>query len=145
MKKDRGTMDISLKEIYKEIFLSSIPFIFVGIAMPMFQFADLLSFNKAMSSIGLRHVAEDALGVLNVYAQKLVLIPMTLATGFSMALLPSVTKAYVSEDSEELNRQLNQAFQILLFITIPAVVGMSVLADPIYSAFTAMIHLESAS
>lgn len=135
MKKDRGTMEISLKEIYKEIFLSSIPFIFVGIAMPLFQFADLLSFNKAMSSIGLQHVAEDALGVLNVYAQKLVLIPMTLATGFSMALLPSVTKAYVSEDSEELNRQLNQAFQILLFITIPAVVGMSVLADPIYSAF----------
>ena len=78
--------------------------------MPLFQFADLLSFNKAMSSIGLQHVAEDALGVLNVYAQKLVLIPMTLATGFSMALLPSVTKAYVSEDSEEFNRQLNQAF-----------------------------------
>lgn len=113
--------------------------------MPMFQFADLLSFNKAMSSIGLQHVAEDALGVLNVYAQKLVVIPMTLATGFSMALLPSVTKAYVSEDSEEFNRQLNQAFQILLFITIPAVVGMSVLADQSIVPFTAMTHLESVS
>ena len=43
-------------------------------------------------------VTDSALGVLNVFAQKLVIIPMTLATGFSMALLPSVTKAYVSGD-----------------------------------------------
>lgn len=135
LEKDRGTMQISLPQIYKEIFLSSIPFIFVGIAMPIFQLADMMTFNRAMASIGLMHVAEEALGVLNVYAQKLVVIPMTLATGFSMALLPTVTKAYVSEDQNEFTRQLDQAFQILLFITIPAVIGMSVLADPIYSAF----------
>ena len=43
MKKDRGTVQISLQQIYKEILLSSIPFIFVGIAMPLFQLVDLLS------------------------------------------------------------------------------------------------------
>lgn len=132
---NRGTIHISLPQIYKEILISSIPFIFVGVAMPLFQQVDSLTFTRAMVSIGLDDVAEEALGVLNVFAQKLVLIPMTLATGFSTALLPSVTKAYVSGDYKLFRQQLDQAFQILLFITIPAVVGMSVLADPVYSAF----------
>ena len=132
---DRGTVQISLLQIYKEILISSIPFVFVGVAMPLFQQVDSLTFTRAMVSIGLDDIAEDALGVLNVFAQKLVIIPMTLATGFSMALVPSVTKAFVSGDQSHFRQQLDQAFQILLFITIPAVVGMSVLADPIYSAF----------
>lgn len=132
---DRGTVHISLPQIYKELLLSSIPFIFVGVAMPLFQQVDSLTFTRAMVSIGLDDIATDALGVLNVFAQKLVLIPMTLATGFSMALLPSVTKAYVREDFKMFSQQLDQAFQILLFLTIPAVIGMSVLADPVYSAF----------
>ncbi len=132
---DRGTVHISLPQIYKEILISSIPFIFVGIAMPLFQQVDSLTFTRAMVSIGLDDIAEDALGVLNVFAQKLVLIPMTLATGFSMALLPSVTKAFVSGNHKLFRQQLDQAFQILLFLTIPAVVGMSVLANPVYSAF----------
>jgi O-antigen/teichoic acid export membrane protein len=132
---DRGTVHISLPQIYKEILISSIPFIFVGIAMPLFQQVDSLTFTRAMVSIGLDNIAEDALSILNVFAQKLVIIPMMLATGFSMALVPSVTKAFVSEDYKLFRQQLDQAFQILLFLTIPAVVGMSALADPIYSAF----------
>ncbi|MFJ8245857.1 oligosaccharide flippase family protein [Peribacillus asahii] len=135
LSQDKGTVHISLVQIYKEILLSSIPFVFVGIAMPLFQQVDSLTFNRAMVSIGLDNISEDALGILNVYAQKLVIIPMTLATGFSMALVPSVTKAYISGDHNLFKYQLDQSFQILLFLTIPAVVGMSVLADPIYSAF----------
>ncbi len=132
---DRGQMDVSLSDIYKEVIVSSIPFIFVGIAMPLFQQVDSLTFTKAMVSAGLAGQAEGALGILNIYVQKLVVIPMTLATAFSMALVPAVTKAFVNQNMGGFTRQLNQAFQILLFVTIPAVVGMSVLADPIYSSF----------
>ncbi|PLT32231.1 polysaccharide biosynthesis protein [Bacillus sp. V5-8f] len=132
---DKGTMEISLVEIYKEIFVSSIPFIMVGIAMPLFQFVDNLTFSKAMASIGLEKIAASAFGILNFNTQKLVVIPMTLATAFSMALLPSVTGAFAGGNMDSFRRQLDQAFQILLFITIPAVIGMSILAGPIYTAF----------
>ncbi|MFJ7974523.1 putative polysaccharide biosynthesis protein [Peribacillus sp. JNUCC 23] len=136
LKQDKGTMDISLPHIYKEILISSIPFIFVSVAMPVFQFVDNLTFEKTLVSIGLSgDFAESAFGILNFNAQKLVVIPMTLATAFSMALLPSVTKAYVSDDDKAFRHQLDQAFQILLFLTIPAVIGMATLADPIYTAF----------
>lgn len=132
---DKGTVQVSLWDMYKEIIMYSIPFVFVGIAMSLFQFVDQITFNKTMTSIGLGAESETALAILNVYAQKLVIIPMTLATGFAMAIVPSVTKAFVEKKKAEYTGQLNQAFQVLLFLTIPAVFGMSLLAEPIYTAF----------
>lgn len=136
MKKDLGTVQISLPKIFKEVLLSSIPFVFVGIALPVFQQVDLMTFVRAMQQAGVNiETAEESLGVLTLFAQKIVIIPMTLATGFSMALIPSVTKAYMMENEAQLKHNLDLAFQVLLFITVPAVVGMSLLADPIYTVF----------
>lgn len=132
---DKGTMDVSLKEMYKEILVYAAPFVFVGIANPLFQFIDQLTFNRAMVSIGLGKLAENAFSVLNFQTHKLVIIPVSLATAFSLALVPSITKAFVAENWSELNRQLNQTFQVLLFVTLPAVVGISILAEPIYTVF----------
>ncbi len=140
MQQDRGTINKTLPSMYKEIIQYSIPFVFVGIAMSLFQLVDQLTFNKAMASIGKAKEAETALAILNVYAQKLVIIPMTLATGFSMAIVPSVTKAFTEDNPLEYKKQLNQAFQVLLFLTMPAVVGLSLLAEPVYSLFYG--HME---
>ncbi|MGN1402660.1 MAG: oligosaccharide flippase family protein [Bacillus sp. (in: firmicutes)] len=136
LEEDKGTIDLSLPSMYKEIILYSIPFVFVGIAMSLFQLVDQLTFSKAMKSIGIiGKEADTAIAILNVYAQKLVIIPMTLATGFSMAIVPSITKAFVEDKPLEYKQQLDQAFQVLIFLTLPAVVGMSLLAEPIYSVF----------
>ncbi|PLR77074.1 cell division protein [Bacillus sp. V3-13] len=132
---DKGTVDISLPEIYKEIIVYAIPFVLVGIANPLFQFIDLLTFNRAMASIGLAKQAETALSILNYQTHKLVIIPVSLATAFSLTLVPSVTKAFVENDRASLNRQLNQTFQVMLYITLPAVVGLALLAEPAYTLF----------
>ncbi|MFS0780500.1 putative polysaccharide biosynthesis protein [Bacillus sp. 1P06AnD] len=132
---DKHSVSISMPEMYKEIILYSIPFVFVGIAMPLFQFVDTLTFNKAMASIGLQSIAGDAFGILNFNTQKLVIIPMSLATAFAMTIVPSVTKAYVEEKQSLFTNQLNQAFQVLLFLTLPAAIGMSLLSKPFYTVF----------
>lgn len=135
LEKDKGTADVSLKDIYKEIILYSIPFILVGIANPVFQFIDQLTFNRAMVSIGLTSMAEDALSILNFQSHKLVIIPVSLATAFSLTLVPSITNSYVNQDINGFNRQLNQTFQVLLFLTLPAAVGLSLLSEPMYTVF----------
>lgn len=136
LKQDKGTMDISLREMYKEILIYSIPFILVGIANPVFQFIDLLTFNRAMVSIGIpEKVSEDALSILNYQTHKLVIIPVSLATAFSLTLVPSVTKAFIEGGQLSLNKQLNQTFQVLMFLTLPAAVGLTILAEPIYTLF----------
>ncbi|MER2010709.1 MAG: oligosaccharide flippase family protein, partial [Psychrobacillus sp.] len=81
--------ELSYKEIYKEIIRYSIPFVFVGMASSLFQLVDMLTFNSAMVSIGLASVTDDYLTMLNFTTQKIVIIPVMLATGFSMALIPT--------------------------------------------------------
>ncbi|MFC4801138.1 oligosaccharide flippase family protein [Neobacillus sp. GCM10023253] len=132
---DKGTIEISLKEIYKEIFISAFPFVLVGIANPLFQAIDQFTFTKAMAAIGKAKVAEDYFSILNFESHKIVIIPVSLAIGFSLALVPSITKAFVEGNRKSLNHQLNQTFQVLLFLTLPAAIGLSLLAEPVYTAF----------
>jgi O-antigen/teichoic acid export membrane protein len=88
-----------------------------------------------MANIGLADQAVSSFAVLNFQTHKLVIIPVSLATAFSLTLVPSITKAFVESDRTNLNHQLNQAFQVLLFLTLPAVVGLSLLAEPVFTLF----------
>jgi O-antigen/teichoic acid export membrane protein len=135
LKQDKGTLNISLLQIYKEILLYAAPFVFVGIANPLFQFIDQITFTRAMVAIHQIKLADTAFSILNFESQKIVIIPVSLATAFSLTLVPSVTKAYIANDREDMNHQLNQAFQVLLFLTLPAALGLSLLAEPIYTVF----------
>jgi len=136
LKEDKGTMDISLKEIYKEILLYAAPFVFVGIANPLFQFIDMMTFSKTMTSIGFSgNEANAAFSVLNFQTHKLVIIPVSLAMAFSLTLVPSITKAFVENDRKGMRRQLDQTFQVLMFLTVPAAVGLSLLAEPMFTVF----------
>ncbi|WAA11767.1 putative polysaccharide biosynthesis protein [Fervidibacillus halotolerans] len=135
LKRDKGTIDISLKEIYKEIFVSAVPFVIVGSATMMFQFVDILTFNRAMAEIGMANVSEQYFSTLNFKAHKIVIIPVSLATAFSLTLVPLITASYVNRNINDLQRQLNQTFQVLLYLTLPASLGISLLSEPMYTFF----------
>ncbi len=128
--------DISLKNIYKEILIYTVPFALVGVINPLFQFIDMITFNRAMNIIGVTgDVSNTLLGMLNFGTHKLVMIPVMLATGFSMTLIPLITTYYAKKDFVEVRKSLDQSFQILLFLTLPAALGISVLANEFYHVF----------
>ncbi|MEH7886056.1 polysaccharide biosynthesis protein [Bacillus sp. JJ1609] len=135
LKEDKGTLDISLKDIYKEILLYAAPFVFVGIANPLFQFIDQITFSRAMGLIGLEDQAQAAFSVLNFESHKLVIIPVSLATAFSLTLVPSITKSFVENDRKSMRRQLDQTFQVLMYLTVPATFGLALLAEPMFTVF----------
>lgn len=131
LEQDKGKVEVSYGDMYKELLLYAAPFVFVGLAMPLFQLVDTFSFNKAMAQEG----SGDAFAIINTYGQKLVVIPVTLATAFALSLLPAITKSFINNEPDVLQKQLSNTFQILLFLTIPACIGLSVLGGPAYAAF----------
>ncbi|WP_445489369.1 putative polysaccharide biosynthesis protein [Niallia sp. 03133] len=140
---DKGQLtNISLPSMYKEILISAAPFVFVGIANPLFQLVDTTTFNLAMANIGLSSVSETALTIFNYQTHKIVIIPVSLATAFSLALVPMITKAFVKNDQLNVKYNLDQTFQVLLFITLPATIGLSVLAEPVYRLFYGTADLQ---
>ena len=134
LEQDKGQTDVSLFSMYSEIVVYAIPFIFVGIAIPLYQLIDQLTFAKAMSMIGVTK-PDTAFGILNFSTQKLVIIPVSLATAFAMTLVPMVTSSFVKRDMDVVTQQLNKTFEVLLFLTVPAAVGMALLAKPLYTIF----------
>ncbi|MDF2606119.1 MAG: putative cell division protein ytgP [Bacillales bacterium] len=126
---------IPYQKLYKELLIYAIPFVFVGIAMPIYQYIDVVTFNRTMVEIGQGSEAEKQLGIINMYAQKLVMIPVSLATAMGLTLVPAITKSFTENDLNSLKSQITKTFEIILFLTIPAVVGLSILAEPAYSVF----------
>ncbi|MDQ0208184.1 putative polysaccharide biosynthesis protein [Alkalicoccobacillus murimartini] len=130
---------LPLKSMYKELIWYAIPLSIVGLAIPLFQLIDTLTINGALAKIGMGDISENYVGVLTQSAHKIVLIPMALATALSVTLVPTITNAYTSNDSVRLQKLITQTFQLILFITLPAAVGLAVLANPI---FVALFGLE---
>lgn len=132
---DRGELKVSLVEMYKEILIYAFPFVLVGIANPLYQYIDQNTFNRAMAAAGNAKVAMDHLGILNFTTHKLVIIPVSLATAFALTLVPMITENFVKRDYQSMVKQLNQTFQLLLYITAPAAIGLALLAEPFYTVF----------
>ncbi|KMK77788.1 putative polysaccharide biosynthesis protein [Alkalihalobacillus pseudalcaliphilus] len=123
--------DIKLKDMYKELLLYAIPISFVGLAIPLYQFIDLFSVPAGLRAIDFPE-ATSFFGIYSGMAHKIVLIPMALATALSITLVPTITKSFISEDQGTLQKQITQTYQIILFISLPAAIGMAVLGDSIY-------------
>ncbi len=118
--------------MYKEILRYSVPIVFVGLASTLFQLIDMLTFNRAMISIGLAAVTDDYFTMINFLTHKIVIIPVMLATGFSMAIVPTVTEYYTKGNTNAVRNSIDKIYQVLLFITIPAAIGITLLATELY-------------
>ncbi|MCM3737955.1 polysaccharide biosynthesis protein [Bacillus cytotoxicus] len=119
--------------LYKELFAYSIPFVVVGLAIPLYQTIDTFTINKLLMQIGyLQREAEKINAVIGL-VQMVVLIPVSVATAFSMSLVPEMTKAYTAKNDQLLYKHFTRTNLLVVFLTIPASLGMMVLAEPIYT------------
>src|SRR5699024_8481467 len=78
----------------------------------------------------------------NFYGHKLVIIAGTIAIGLSLAIIPALTASFVQHKRQELIHQINQALQIILVIVIPAVCGLSILADVSYGSLFGLSDID---
>lgn len=127
---------LSTKELFIELFQYAGPFVFVGLATPLYQQIDAITFSRTLLNAGIGQLEIDhSFSNINLYGHKLIMIPITLATGMSLSSLPALTKSYVENKRSQLYQQINQSLQVILLLILPAVVGMSLLSDQIWGAF----------
>ncbi|RLL47713.1 polysaccharide biosynthesis protein [Oceanobacillus piezotolerans] len=141
LQKQRTSNHIPTKRLFKELLGYSGPFIIVGLATSLYQLVDQFTFARAMNAGG--HSGwEVALGAINTYAHKLVIIPGTIATGLSLAILPALTKTFSQKNTPLLHQQINQSLQIVLVLVIPASIGLTMLSHEAYGALYGMENIE---
>ncbi|MFD3445868.1 oligosaccharide flippase family protein [Microbacteriaceae bacterium 4G12] len=118
--------------LYKELFTYSIPFVIVGLAIPMYQTIDTFTMNKLLMHIGYLQGEAEKMNAIIGLVQMIVLIPVSLATAFSMSLVPEMTKAFTAKNQELLYKHFTRTNLLVVAVTLPAALGMIVFAEPIY-------------
>ncbi|WP_042146477.1 polysaccharide biosynthesis protein [Paucisalibacillus sp. EB02] len=136
------THDIPKKELLTELFRYAGPFVIVSIAIPMFQLVDNFTFLRAMADIDQEKIATALLGSIYTLSHKLVIIPVTLATGLSLAVMPVLTSSFTQGQRPQLINQINQALQIILVLVIPASFGLSMLSREAYGTLYNLNNID---
>jgi O-antigen/teichoic acid export membrane protein len=142
--KSKPVANISIIDIYKETIKYAIPFVAVGLAIPLYQMVDQFTIVKTLKDYGYtQEKAESVFAIITQIAHKLVMIPVSLATALALTLIPVITKSFTQNNKEILHKQITQTFQMVLFLTAPAAIGLAVLAYPAYGALFGMPSMET--
>lgn len=128
--------DITSKEIVKKIFSYAVPFIIINTVYSFYNFVDMTLILRFMN-----YLKFDALDVefvasaISTWAPKINMIVVSFAMGMTMSLIPNIVEAFTLKKWDQVERKLNQALQIILFISIPCTIGISLLSSSIWTVF----------
>lgn len=128
---------ISDKFLYKKIIRYTIPLIIMELIGTSFQLVDMFTVVNTLTKTA-GYTLTDASIIMNIVTTlgtKLNVIVMAIANGIVVSLLPSLTSDYVAGNMPEVRLKINKALRIILYITIPMAVGLSLLADPVWTIF----------
>lgn len=122
--------------IIKKLLIYSIPFISFGLALSVYDYIDMTTIINTLTKIGFKTKdAESIIGVINTTGNKLNSVVLAISTGLMTSLVPNITSSFVKGDKKDVKKKIEQSFLMLLYVTMPMAIGLSILARPVFNAF----------
>lgn len=128
---------ITNKMIFKKLAIYAIPFILIDIFKSLYNYIDMLTVVKGLVNLANFTVsdAETVMSMLSTWGAKFNMIVLSISTGVIVSLIPNLTQSVVKNDKNDINKKINQALSILLFLMLPMTIGLSFLAEPVWTLF----------
>ncbi len=127
---------ISNKDILKKIITYAIPFIIVDVAVSVYSFVDMVLISRTYGALGIDAARTEFItSSVVTWAGKIGMIINAVAMGLTISLIPNIVEAYTLKKWDLVESRLNKALQIVLVSCIPMVVGLILLAKPVWSIF----------
>lgn len=145
-KKEIKEEEVSLttKVIVKKIIVYALPFVIMSLLQSAYRIVDTFTVVRTLTSLGYDvKVAESTFGVISTWASKLNMIVISISVGLAGSLIPNVVGSFVKGDYKDVNEKFNLSFKMLLLLTIPMSIGMSILAEPVWHLFYGVDALNS--
>ncbi len=128
---------ISNKAILHKLFWYALPLIMIDIFKTLYNSVDMVTLVKTLVN-GIGYDVKDAesiMSVISTWGLKLNMIIASIGTGVIVSLVPNLTASFVSKDKKDVDHKINQTFQVLLYLTTPMTVGLSLLSKPVWMIF----------
>lgn len=128
--------EVTNKEIIRKIVKYAIPIVIVSIAFTIYNNVDMILILRTMNYLGLdaEEVEFIATGI-STWAPKISIVVTSVSLGLSASLIPNMVEAFTLKKYDDLNHKFNKSMQIILFISLPMCVGISLLASSIWTVF----------
>ena len=131
LRNDRRSVNESTAEVMKNIVLIVMPIILSAFIYNVNGYINSYMYSGIMGMKGM-----DADLISNLYAEygyfmTIINIPLTLASTAPTSMIPEVSAHYARRDIRTANEKIDRATWISMFISIPAAVGLAVLAGPV--------------
>lgn len=121
------------KEIIKEMFYFSIPFLLNVFLNNSNNTINLLFFNRAMLMHGATRVEADLYYSMVMFTtNKLTSIPQVVAPGFITAIIPYVTTAFENKDLKQMQKHVLDSVETVFYITLPLAYFLFGISTEIY-------------
>jgi len=120
-------------DLFKELLSYALPFALLSLVTTWFQVIDTMTFNSGMMAAEVDpELAHAVFGTYITALQKIIMIPVSFAIAFSQPLVPDITEKVQLGDRQGVHKTLSSALMLTSFVTLPAVIGMWLLSNPIY-------------
>ena len=131
--KDKTIKD---KEIINKIIKYAIPMILVSVTVAIYDFMDMVLISRFTNYFGYpASTVEFVSTAISTWSKKILMIVSSIGTGLTASLIPNMVEAYTLKDHKLLNDHFNKALEIVLTVCCPMVLGICILAGPIWTIF----------
>ncbi len=134
----KNVVNISTTNLLKDIIKTSIPFVIMSTGLTLFNIIDQQTFAPLMHFFS-PDITDEAIqniyGIVQGNAYKLSTIITSFGTALAITSVPLMSDLIAKEDYDEVSNQFEQAIQLLMFIMMPAIIGLFVVAKPFYTFF----------
>lgn len=128
---------ITNKIIIKKLVVYAIPIILIDLFINMYNYIDVVSVVKGLVNYA-KFKVDDAvtiMGMFTLWAAKFNTIIISIAVGIVSVLIPGLSQSILKKNENDCSKKLSQAYEMVLFLTIPITIIISFLAKPIWTLF----------
>lgn len=128
--------EITNKEITKKIIKYAIPFVIISIVSHLYNFTDQILVLRTLGYLGFdpEHV-EFIASAISTWSPKICMVINAMAMGMTMSLVPTIVSAITKKDKGEVENKVNKSLSMIIFISLPLSIGLSVLSKSVWTIF----------
>ena len=131
-----------VKEILSRIFSLAVPITLGALILPVMRLIDASMITRRLRVAG--YGLKEATGIFGHFGMAMTLtrFPMVVATALAVNLVPAISEAFALGNEKMAKRRIAKAFKVTIYVSLPASVGLFVLAGPLSQMIYAIPEVE---
>ncbi len=126
----------STKKILKKIFTYCLSIVLVSVSVSLYNIVDMKLLLVGLKEIGYNDsYTQQITSIASTWVPKICMIVSALSMGLTNSIAPHMAESFAQGKMDEVKFKLNQGIGIILVVSVPMAVGISIFSEPVYRIF----------